>query len=77
MPHPRARVLVIEDDADLRAALVDYLEAEGYAVSAAENGAAGLARLADGPLPGVVLLDSTMPVLDGAATLARLRSNPA
>lgn len=70
-------MLVVEDDADIRTALVEYLEDEGYDVAAAENGAVALARLANGPLPGVVLLDSTMPVLDGAATLARLRANPA
>lgn len=70
-------MLVIEDDADIRASLVEYLEDEGFEVSAAENGAVGLARLAAGPLPGVVLLDSAMPVLDGAGTLARLRANPA
>src|SRR5689334_14976332 len=70
----RQRVLVIEDDADIRASLVEYLEDEGFEVAAAENGAVGLARLAAGPLPGVVLLDSAMPVLDGAGTLARLRA---
>jgi CheY-like chemotaxis protein len=70
-------VLVIEDDAEIRDALVEYLEEEGYEVACAENGADGLTRLGDGPLPSVVLLDSAMPVLDGAATLARLRANPA
>lgn len=76
MSLDRPRVLVIEDDADIRSALVECLEDVGYDVAAAANGADGLARLADGPLPGAVLLDSMMPVLDGAATLARMRANP-
>jgi CheY-like chemotaxis protein len=74
----RQRVLVIEDDEDIRSAVVEYLsEVGGFDVAAAENGAAGLARLTEGPLPGAVLVDSTMPVLDGAGTIARIRANPA
>ena len=77
MDTDRARVLVIEDDTDIREAVVEYLQDEGYDVTSAENGADALRRLGEGPLPGVVLLDATMPVLDGAGTLACLRANPA
>jgi two-component system, OmpR family, alkaline phosphatase synthesis response regulator PhoP len=72
------RVLVIEDDEVLRSALVEYLaDVEGFEVAQAENGEAGLASLELGPLPGAVLVDSFMPVLDGPATIERMRANPA
>jgi CheY-like chemotaxis protein len=72
------RVLVIEDDDEIRSALAEYLvDVEGFEVALAENGAVGLARLEQGPLPGAVLVDSLMPVLDGAGTIARMRANPA
>ena len=72
----RRSVLIIEDDEDIRGALVEYLSEVGYEMSAAENGAEALSLLERGPRPDVVVLDSAMPVLDGAATLARLRANP-
>jgi two-component system, chemotaxis family, chemotaxis protein CheY len=72
-----ARVLVVEDDADIRAALVECLSIEGYDVSVAANGREGLDRLADGPAPRAVLLDVHMPVLDGLTALGRMRENPA
>jgi CheY-like chemotaxis protein len=72
------RVLVIDDDEEIRSALAEYLvDVEGYEVALAVNGADGLARLEQGPLPGAVLVDSIMPVLDGAATIERIRANPA
>ncbi|MFL5262715.1 MAG: response regulator [Anaeromyxobacteraceae bacterium] len=72
------RVLVIDDDEEIRAALAEYLvDVEGFEVALAENGAAGLARLEQGPLPGAVLVDSLMPILDGAGTIERMRANPA
>jgi len=78
MDARRHRVLVIEDDEDIRSAVVEYLsEVEGYDVRSAVNGADGLAQLEQGPLPAAVLVDSMMPVLDGAGTIARMRANPA
>jgi CheY-like chemotaxis protein len=72
-----ARLLVVEDDADIRSALVEYLSIEGYDVAAAADGREGLARLADGPRPKAVLLDVNMPVLDGVTALRQMRQNPA
>jgi CheY-like chemotaxis protein len=72
-----ARLLVVEDDADIRSALVEYLSCEGYEVAAAADGREGLARLADGPAPKAVLLDMHMPVLDGVSALREMRQNPA
>ncbi|HET9595855.1 MAG TPA: response regulator [Anaeromyxobacteraceae bacterium] len=72
-----ARLLVVEDDADIRSALVEYLSFEGYEVAAAADGREGLDRLATGPVPRAVLLDVNMPVLDGFTALREMRQNPA
>ncbi|BDG07795.1 diguanylate cyclase [Anaeromyxobacter paludicola] len=70
----RARILVVEDDPDARAALELLLES-GYDVESAEDGEQGLARCrAD--LPDLVLMDVFMPRMDGFAALAALRTDP-
>ncbi len=58
-------VLVVDDDADVRAALADGLGAEGYAVDLAADGADALARLAAGPSPDAIVLDLGMPRMNG------------
>ena len=65
--------LVIDDDDDTRARLRGYLEKDGWSVMEAENGQVGLERVAKGR-PEVILLDLTMPVMDGFAFLQRLRA---
>lgn len=60
--HP---VLVVEDDEDIRALVVEVLTSEGYAVYAAGHGADALAQLRAGCKPCLILLDLTMPVMDG------------
>jgi CheY-like chemotaxis protein len=64
---PRKLVLVVDDDADIRASLRDLLEDEGYLVATAENGADALDYLNREPAsPALILLDLMMPVMDGA-----------
>ena len=70
-------VLVVDDDDDIREALRLVLETEGVGVAEAADGAAALAWLATHPPPRLILLDLMMPVLDGAAVVARLRAAPA
>jgi CheY-like chemotaxis protein len=63
------RVLVIDDDRDLRTTLAQVLTDEGYAVVTAANGAEGLTRLHElheESRPDVILLDLMMPVMNGA-----------
>jgi CheY-like chemotaxis protein len=61
-------VLVVDDNPDLREALTFVLEAEGYTVTAASDGREALERLHNGgPLPRVILLDLSMPNMDGSA----------
>ncbi|MCP3139968.1 response regulator [Pyxidicoccus xibeiensis] len=70
-------VLVVEDDADLRAAVADILEDEGFVVHVAENGRDALEELGHmGHMPCVVLLDLMMPVMDGFAFMERFRADP-
>ena len=63
-PGRRARVLVVEDEADLRESLADSLEANGYRAITAADGREGLRRLRACEADCVVL-DLAMPVMDG------------
>lgn len=59
-------VLVVEDDEDIVDNVRIVLEGAGYHVTAASDGRAALAVLADSdPLPSVILLDLMMPVMTG------------
>jgi len=58
-------VIVVEDDADIREAVVTALEQEGFHVFQAENGALALEVLRTMPHPSLVLADLMMPVMDG------------
>ena len=62
----KARVLVVEDDRDIRDAVVEILQDEGYAVAAASDGQEALEHLHSGaPRPDLILLDLMMPVMSG------------
>ena len=65
-------VLIVEDDGPLRELLRRMLEREGYAVVEAEHGRAALDRVREA-VPGAILLDLMMPVMDGFEFLAELR----
>ena len=68
-------VLVIEDEAPLRANIVRILSAEGYRVVAAADGEEGIQRVTE-ERPDLVICDILMPRLDGFGVLAALRSRP-
>lgn len=68
-----SRVLVIDDNADMRELLRAVLESAGYSVDLAADGALGLVLLRARPAD-VVLTDIFMPNQDGIETIARLRS---
>ena len=67
-----ARVLVIDDDADIRALVAELLGRAGLSVEQAEDGRSGLRALHKTP-PDLVVLDVSMPDLDGWQTLERIR----
>ena len=69
-------VLVVDDDADLRALLRRMLEREGYVVAEADNGRAALERVQE-RTPGAILLDLMMPEMDGFEFLEELRRDEA
>jgi len=71
------RVMVVEDDRDIRESLQDLLEIEGYAVTTAENGRDALERLRRMEAPSVILLDLMMPVMSGDELLHVLRGDDA
>ena len=74
--HGRGRdVLVVDDDADMRQRLRSVLERGGWTVAEAGDGADALRQVLHSP-PHVILLDLTMPVMDGFAFLHRLRETP-
>jgi CheY-like chemotaxis protein len=57
-------VLVVEDHADTRHMVEEYLQLHGFATVGAVNGADALGKLHEHP-PALILLDLTMPVMDG------------
>ena len=69
------RVLVVEDEPDIRAAVSETLADEGYEVVSAPDGAAALSLL-DGQLPDVAVVDLMMPGMDGPAFLRECRAHP-
>lgn len=66
------RVLVMEDDDDVRALVVELLDRAGFRVHSAGDGRTGL-RLFHELRPNLVVLDVSMPELDGFQTLERIR----
>jgi DNA-binding response OmpR family regulator len=71
-PKKSLRVLVVEDEAPLRMALVDALRGEGFDVLEAADGDAGL-KTALSQAPDLVLLDVMLPKRDGFSVLRAMR----
>src|SRR4030095_6619536 len=65
-------ILVVDDEAGVRASLAAVLRDEGYAVDAVDSGEAALDEVGGQPYD-VLLLDIWLPGIDGLATLERLR----
>lgn len=66
------RILVIEDDADIVTFLVEVLTYEGFQVTVAEDGLAGLLKLQSDP-PDLALVDIMMPDVNGVRLLEQLQ----
>jgi CheY-like chemotaxis protein len=65
---PLHRVLVVEDDLEIRESLMEILEEHGYEPLGAENGLEALERLREAiPQPCLILLDLMLPQMDGKA----------
>jgi two-component system, chemotaxis family, chemotaxis protein CheY len=73
---PRSRsVLIVDDDRDVRDAMAELLQDEGYECLQAKNGLEALAVLKLAR-PGLLLVDLIMPIMNGVDFLARLRQDP-
>ncbi len=68
----RRRVLVVDDEKQIRRVLTAYLEADGFAVDEAGSGAEAL-EIAERTHPTLILLDVGLPDVDGMEVLRRLR----
>ncbi len=76
MPVSPARILVVDDEAPLRALLMRFLQLEHYDVISAAHGAEAITLVAE-QQPDLVLLDVNMPVMSGIEALQQLKANPA
>jgi CheY-like chemotaxis protein len=74
-PSRAQRILIVEDFADSRDMYMEFLGANGYEVTGAEDGIEAL-RLADASAPDLVVLDVALPKMDGFSVLRRLRADP-
>lgn len=70
-----ARVLIVEDNLDICEVLSEILERSGHEPIVAANGITGLDAVAERK-PDVVLLDLTMPFMDGIRVLRILKADP-
>lgn len=75
LPSP-VRILVVDDNEALRENLAETLQLEGYDVVEAADGPTALARLRQDGSFRAVLLDLSMPGMDGREVLGALRGDP-
>ncbi len=70
------KVLIVDDEREIRETLEEFFQEEGFTVATAANGAEALDRLHDGEAPCVVLLDLLMPVLGGNEVYQAMQQEP-
>jgi CheY-like chemotaxis protein len=74
--HVGESIMVIEDHPDIQESLVQLLEFMGYAAVAARDGQEALELLGQMQLPSLILLDLSMPRMDGATFRAKQIADP-
>lgn len=72
----RTRILIVEDERDIRNALKEILDGEGYAVTVMSDGAEALWYLRSAPRPALILLDLIMPVMNGLRFFHEIKKIP-
>jgi two-component system cell cycle response regulator DivK len=76
MPVNNARILVVEDNRDNMMLITDLLQTLEYVVIQAGDGQSGV-KLAEAELPDLILMDLSLPVMDGWAATRQIKANPA
>ncbi len=74
--QPRKRILIIDDEIDVRELLALLLERDGYRVACAEDGTKGFAMVSSFK-PDLVITDYVMPGLTGREIVRAMRARPA
>ena len=69
--HAVTKLLIVDDDLDIRESLAEFLSDHGYEVRTARDGEEGM-RCLEAELPEVILLDVKMPIMDGRAMALRM-----
>jgi two-component system alkaline phosphatase synthesis response regulator PhoP len=70
-----SRILIVDDDPDLREVMAAKLEAVGFSIFTARDGTEGIVK-AQTVNPDLILLDIQMPNMDGFKTLNEMRKDP-
>ena len=65
------KILVVDDEKDIRKLLTDYFQLQGYQVYTAKNGEEALEKITVGP--DIILLDINMPQMDGMEVCKKIR----
>jgi CheY-like chemotaxis protein len=68
----KPKILVVEDNSDVRRLYAIGLNQRGFEVKLASTGAEAIERITSGEMPDVILLDWLLPIMDGGEVLARL-----
>lgn len=76
-PVSKPKILIVEDNSDVRRLYAIGLNQRGYEVKLAANGAEAVERISSGEKPDVILLDWLMPLMDGGEVLSRLDGSAA
>src|SRR5262249_31586522 len=71
----KKRILVVEDQDDLRGVLRDLLTGSGYEVAEALDGRDGISK-ANAERPDLILMDIQLPVIDGYEATREIKANP-
>ena len=75
--HPGGNaVLLVEDDQAIRESMQEILQDSGFSVATARDGEQALTWLRASPVPGLILLDLSMPVMNGEAFRKEQRKDP-
>ena len=68
-------ILLVDDDPKILKMLTRRLKKAGHEIHSAENGKAGIEKIASGLTPGMILMDMNMPVMGGDEATRTLRRN--